>query len=355
MPANLLQNLPWLALARVRSAGYAIEGTMLFLVMSGFNRALPGGRKFMKPLGPETYQKIYAELDGFLKTDADNIRKGLYPAAVLWPESPFEHFWRFPRIVLDGFRASIRRTRGKTSVFGAEAQDQLDDVPRYYRRNFHFQADGYLSDKSAELYEHQVEILFIGAADAMRRLVIQALRQKFGTGNGVGLRFLEVGAGTGRATRFVKLAFPKAHVTAVDLSDPYLKKAQDELKGFRGIDFVRADGARLPFQDGGYDAAYSIFLFHELPLEERKAVLRESARVVKPGGLLAMVDSVQTGDVARLPEIEEMLSRFPEDFHEPFYRNYLETPVAPLLTEVGVRSPQTKFGFLSKLCFGSKA
>ena len=41
--------------------------------------------------------------------------------------------------------------------------------PDYYQ-NFHHQTDGYLSDHQA-LYDLQVEILFNGSADAMRRRV----------------------------------------------------------------------------------------------------------------------------------------------------------------------------------------
>ena len=43
------------------------------------------------------------------------------------------------------------------------------DLPKYFLRNFHYQTDGYLSEKSARLYEFQVETLFSGCAATMRR------------------------------------------------------------------------------------------------------------------------------------------------------------------------------------------
>ena len=49
--------------------------------------------------------------------------------------------------------------------------------PDYYLQNFHHQTDGYLSDHSAGLYDLQVEILFNGTADAMRRRVLAPLRR----------------------------------------------------------------------------------------------------------------------------------------------------------------------------------
>ena len=47
--------------------------------------------------------------------------------------------------------------------------------PRYFLQNFHYQSGGYLTDESAALYDHQVEVLFVGGADAMRRQCLGAL------------------------------------------------------------------------------------------------------------------------------------------------------------------------------------
>ena len=227
----------------------------------------------------------------------------------------------------------------------------MDELPRYYRRNFHFQTDGYLSEHSAELYEHQVEILFQGAADAMRRMLIAPMKNRLLSPDGAGLRLLEIGAGTGRATRFVQQAFPKARITCVDLSDAYLKAAQKQLRRSYRVDFVQADGAKLSFEDEPFDGVYSVFLFHELPLEERLAVLRESYRVLKPRGVVALVDSLQLNDRS---DFESLLEKFPQDFHEPFYRNYTENPMEELLGQAQFKEIQNGHRFVSKWCLGQK-
>lgn len=171
------------------------------------------------------------------------------------------------------------------------------------------------------------------------------------TKDGQGLKFLEIGAGTGRTTRFVKSAFPKAKIVAVDLSDPYLKVAQKRLSSVSKVDFLQADGAKLPFQSEEFDAVYSVFLFHELPLETRKAVIQESYRVLKKGGFLGFVDSIQKGDAK---DFDCFLDLFPQNFHEPFYRNYIQSPMKEIFKSVSKSPFRSEIGLFSKVGYCSK-
>jgi ubiquinone/menaquinone biosynthesis C-methylase UbiE len=245
----------------------------------------------------------------------------------------------------DGIRLSARRSRGRTTEFNRQARELLDELPRYYRRNFHFQTDGYLSERSAALYEHQVEMLFRGTADAMRRLILPPLKKHFGGSDGKGLRLLEVGAGTGRTTRFVRLAVPKARIIAMDMSESYLRHASRSLAHSQRVDFLQGDGGVLPFKDGEFDGIYSVFLFHELPRQAREQSLAEARRVLKPGGFFGFVDSVQKGDKAGF---DPLLTHFPVEFHEPYYRDYLEHSMEGLIRSAGFEGLEQGTGFLSK-------
>lgn len=327
---------------------YELARTATFL---GQNLSLPifellvtGNSKAFRKEFPENLQHILKDLYGLLEEDSKNIAEGLYPIDVLKPEDLRRSVLRYPKIILDGISIAQRRKNKKAHEFQAEAQQYFEDVPDYFKRNFHFQTGGYLTEQSAELYEHQVEILFSGAADAMRRLVLP-LMKKHHSSDGEGLHFLEVAAGTGRLTRFVKMAFPKARITLLDLSHPYLKKAQERLKDFSRLDFIQGDGAELPFAGEKFDAVYSCFLFHELPMEERKKVLAEGLRVLKPGGFYGLVDSVQEQEKEKFAWA---LQQFPVDFHEPFYKNYTQNPMEVLLKEAGFAGIETKLGFFSK-------
>jgi ubiquinone/menaquinone biosynthesis C-methylase UbiE len=344
MNGDSLLTYPIFTYSAARSAFFAAE----FQVLNSLQHLLPGARKYLEPIEPETAAAARRETLELFRQDSQNIADGIYPPTVLIPESPVAHALRFPRILLDGLSLYRRRQEGRTTEFDENAREFFEDVPRYYRRNFHYQTDGYLSDHSAELYEHQVELLFGGSADAMRRLILPPLREEFGRGDGKGLAFLEVGAGTGRATRFVRQTFPKAKLVVSDVSHPYLKQAARNLSAFSRLDYVHADGAHLPFQTGHFDAAYSVFLFHELPHDARLAVLAESKRVLKPGGFIGFVDSLQTGDYA---VFDSLLRKFPENYHEPFYRNYISHPMEQLLREAGFEDVRTGRGFFSKVCW----
>src|SRR5260370_23031963 len=85
----------------------------------------------------------------------------------------------------------------------------------------------------------------------------------------------------------------------------------------------------LPVPDESQDAVTSIFLFHELPPKVRRIAFREGARVLKPGGRLVLVDSLQRGDQ---PDYEGLLELFPQNYHEPYYRSYTNEDFRALAT-----------------------
>lgn len=331
----------------VRSRSLIYTGESLFLPLIDL---LVHQRRPRLPIDDrELFQAARKSIDELLLADVERIQAGLYPIDVLLPESPVRHLRRMPVLFREGFKAALRKRDRRSKEFGDQASEVLGEMPEYYRRNFHFQPDGYLSKLSADLYEHQVEVLFAGAADAMRRMIIAPMKRHFALrgakADGEGLHFLELGAGTGRATRFVRMAFPKAKITAVDLSGPYLKRAQASLRDFSRHDFLEADAEKLPFANTTFDAIYSVFLFHELPMEVRKAVLKEGVRLLKVGGFYGLVDSLQMGDV---PVFDRALEQFPIEYHEPFYKNYTENQMSALLESAGFAVDESGTGFFSK-------
>ncbi len=236
-----------------------------------------------------------------------------------------------------------RMARSNSEVF---TEDKKDHYPRYYLQNFHYQSGGWLSEDSAQIYDTQVEVLFTGLADAMRRQVLVPLREALSGRDQRSASLLDVATGTGRFLTFVKDNYPRLPVTALDLSAAYLKEARRNLAPWSRTDFVEANAEVMPFDDGAHDIVTAIYLFHELPPKVRRTVAAEIARVVKPGGTFILADSLQFGDD---PEWDGILEAFPVGFHEPYYMGYLSEDLVQLFEEHGLAYQWGDQSFLTKM------
>jgi ubiquinone/menaquinone biosynthesis C-methylase UbiE len=152
----------------------------------------------------------------------------------------------------------------------------------------------------------------------MRRQALVPLKAAVGRRDGV--RLLDVACGTGCFLREVKANHPRLRVTGLDLSPHYLAVARRKLQPWSRAWFVEGAAEAMPFADRQFDAVTCIYLFHELPPCVRRTVAHEIRRVLRPGGTLIFVDSLQTGDE---PDYDAMLDYFPVAFHEPYFATYL--------------------------------
>ncbi|MGH6870377.1 MAG: class I SAM-dependent methyltransferase [Rhizomicrobium sp.] len=270
--------------------------------------------------------------------DWTNVQDGLYPAPVDLTDE-ISHALASLRFLADMPRVARRQKRHGHDE--AKRKSKGEGLPGYYRQNFHYQTDGYLSDRSARLYEFQVEALFSGTADAMRRQAFVPLARALDGKTHPTL--LDIGAGTGRFLSFVKSARPDWPAVALDLSEPYLKRARRALRG-KGVEFVAAPAEAMPLGDASIDAAVSIYLFHELPPKVRAAAAREIARVLKPGGIFVLADSIQYGDA---PEFDGLIDVFPQLMHEPYYATYAKTDLDKLFA--GLKRESAEIAYLTKV------
>ena len=273
------------------------------------------------------------------KKDALNIANGVYPAEVIIPKSPSDHIKNLPRLLWDSLKVSRRR---KLNI-KKDLNDlgEVDEVPDYFKRNYHFQTDGYFSEESAKLYEHQVEVLFSGTAAPMRRMLIKMIKERLPLDRP--LKILELAAGTGTATVDFSKSFNTESYTVTDISGAYLELAKKRLSG--KFEFIKTPAENLPFQNEEFDLVFSVYLFHEVPRSVRLKVLEESARVLKKGGMLAICDSIQKSDDAKL---DHVLENFPKDYHEPFYKDYTIWNATEAIESTGLKSVESDFELLSK-------
>jgi ubiquinone/menaquinone biosynthesis C-methylase UbiE len=261
-------------------------------------------------------RRILADLRALLEQDWRNIEAGYYALPEDFTGNPFAELRRAADFFADLPAVEARRHGERAERLLPEPPP--GDFPAYYLQKFHFQSDGYLSEASAERYDHQVEVLFGGGAAAMRRQALVPLRAAL-----AGCRratLLDIGCGTGQFLREVKINYPRLSVTGLDLSAPYLAVARRRLAPWSRVELQEGHAEAMPFEDAAFDVVTCIYLFHELPPRARRAVVAEVRRVLKPGGTVIFVDSLQTGDE---PDYNAMLEWFPFAFHEPYYASYL--------------------------------
>ncbi|MEU9202662.1 class I SAM-dependent methyltransferase [Streptomyces sp. NPDC048332] len=99
-----------------------------------------------------------------------------------------------------------------------------------------------------------------------------------------GSRVLDVGSGTGGPTART-LADAGHHVLGVDVSPVMVGIASRQVPG---AEFRCADVRDLPLEDGSFDAVCVYFSLLQLSRAEQTDVLRLAARVLRPGGHLAV-------------------------------------------------------------------
>jgi ubiquinone/menaquinone biosynthesis C-methylase UbiE len=189
-------------------------------------------------------------------------------------------------------------------------------------------------------------VLFSGAANAMRRQALVPMAKELKRRDQRRIGYADIACGTGAFLGQVRRAFPRLPALAIDLSEAYLRETKRQLGRRPKIQPVVANAESLPLTDASLDLATCIFLFHELPPDVRATVAGEIARVMKPGGLFILVDSLQAGDE---PDYDGLLEVFPELFHEPYFRSYLEEDVEALFEKAGFVSEGRTNAFLSKV------
>ena len=297
------------------------------------------------PEGPlPSWRTVYHDLNDLLERDWQNVREGLYPTPIPADTGPIASARKSFAFFRDLSAVNRRREAGDgQEVFNPDLRGRY---PRYFLQNFHYQSGGYLTDESAALYDHQVEVLFVGGADAMRRQCLGALTAFLQTTAVRKANHLDIACGTGRFLAMLKDARPRLRVTGTDLSQPYLRETQRNLADWSRTGLVHANAEELPFADASYDTLSCVFLFHELPQKARLRAAAEMARVLKPGGRLFFLDSMQIGD---RPDYDALLRRFPAAFHEPYYHDFITSDLISTFEESGLRILRTQREFFAKL------
>jgi ubiquinone/menaquinone biosynthesis C-methylase UbiE len=295
------------------------------------------------------------------KLDYESIASGKYPLPYDMEDvrhrqyNPLKAAANCARFVPEAFATLARRERMEPERVWIDRGDVNSKTlyPDYYE-TFHYQSDGWMSTKSSEMYEFSTEALFLGKQDAMQRLTLEPLGQFIRTHaarkEGHKLDYLELACGTGRFLTFTLDAFgQQLRPTALDLSPFYLERAREnveywaKLRGSRSrrcepVRLIHANAERVPLDDATMDAISAVYLFHEVPTPVLRRIAREIGRILRPGGIFVLTDSVQRGDRSTMNKEVDFFSTM----NEPFYRDYFETDLAAIFWEEAGLEPEWK-------------
>ncbi len=191
------------------------------------------------PIDQELLKEVRRSMERLEKVDWQEAEAGIYPKSQLFEAPWLEWAKKYPLIWFDMPKTWERRKKNKTREIPRNVNEE--DYPSYYLQNFHHQTDGYLSDHSAEIYDLQVEILFNGTADAMRRRILSPLKsglKKYLSESSKKVKVLDIATGTGRTLQQIQSALPEVELYGLDLSGSYLKQASKYLSS-RSCDLVQ--------------------------------------------------------------------------------------------------------------------
>tara|TARA_Y100001978_G_scaffold134381_1_gene120189 strand:+ start:2053 stop:3108 length:1056 start_codon:yes stop_codon:yes gene_type:complete len=293
--------------------------------------------------------EIQKSMDELREEDWKDSEENFYPKKLLFDEPWLRYLFQYPKVWLDMPNTWERRKNQKFDDLPKTVEKE--NYPNYYLRNFHHQTDGYLSDFSASIYDLQVDILFNGSANSMRRRIIKPLKNglnNFNDRKSSCNKILDVATGSGRTLKQLRYAFPKEKIIGLDLSDSYLKEASRHISDLQGdlIELVKGNAENLPFEDNSLQAISCVYLFHELPRTIREKVLKEFFRVLEPGGTLVLADSIQIVDS---PKFINIMEGFYKNFHEPFYCDYIKDDIDSKMKKIGFNNIYTKSFFMTKV------
>lgn len=104
-------------------------------------------------------------------------------------------------------------------------------------------------------------------------------------------RVLEIGCGTGSLALSIKRLHPDVEVVGLDPDPKALAKAKRKAaRAAVAIQFDQGSSDKMPYPGASFDRVFSSFMLHHLQGHEKEQTLREVRRVLKPDGVIHVLD-----------------------------------------------------------------
>lgn len=153
---------------------------------------------------------------------------------------------------------------------------------------------------------------------------------------------LDIGCSVGVSTGYLADRFPSAKVTGLDLSPYFLSVAQYKEKKRNQrknpISWIHANGENTGLPSESFDLVSIPYVFHECPERAIRNIVKESFRLLRPGGTIAITDNSPKSKILQeLPPVLFTLMKSTEPFLDEYYLTDLER----VIKEAGFANVQT--------------
>jgi len=105
-------------------------------------------------------------------------------------------------------------------------------------------------------------------------------------------RILDIGAGTGLFSSYVRQKYPEAQLTLIDISEEMLKGARTRFGEDPNVQYISGDFATYPFDGQPYDAVISSLAIHHLSHEDKSRLFHTIHTLLTEGGVFVNADQV---------------------------------------------------------------
>ncbi|MBM3504241.1 MAG: class I SAM-dependent methyltransferase [Alphaproteobacteria bacterium] len=206
-----------------------------------------------------------------------------------------------------------RRLRDSNRKLGSLSLDPSIRAPRYNTEiEIHIKPGGYHTDLTEDdvfagaEYERTTYMNSAGALgpiqDGLGRDTARWVKRNYPTLKPK--RILEMGCTTGQSTLGWVDEFPDAEVYAIDVGAPVLRYAHARAEALgRRVHFAQQDAEKTRFPDNHFDIVCSHAMIHETSVKAMHSILRETLRILKPGGLMAHNDGTPFRDLDPLGRV----------------------------------------------------
>jgi ubiquinone/menaquinone biosynthesis C-methylase UbiE len=144
-------------------------------------------------------------------------------------------------------------------------------------------------------------------------------------------RVLDLGCGSGWATRLVAERFHPKKIVGIDISDQMVRRAAEQSQGIANIEFKQGAAEGIPSPDASVDKIFSIESFYYWP--DQMEGLKEAKRVLAPGGKLFILINLYKDNHYSLRWVDEL--KVP--VHALSQAEYIE-----LLTKAGFKGAEAR-------------